>query len=281
MSNFADVMATIGADENNSVDETLDEGVDEVIEDDGVETDEGDNSEETDQEVSFDPTTITDPQLLAAYKAMQAGFTPKLQRAADLEKQYGGLEPVVVDAVRQYQTLLQSDPRAAAEFLGQQQQWLQQQYNLQQPTDPFAGVEPLTPTEEALLNVARDMWNRQQQYDQENQQLKFQRQQEVAERQFAQIESRYKAKVPLEEKQQVWAKMQQTGLNAEDAWKLMNFDKIAGKATLKTAQTAQQKKKSPPPPTNRQQRSAAPAGVAKGKGVSAHFDEAWNQFSRD
>jgi acyl-CoA thioesterase FadM len=287
---FSDLMAEIetsGVPVNQELNDDLDgNNLEGTADDDlgGEESEDSDNDADatTGDDLGFNPNSITDPALLAQYKAMQASFTPRLQEAAKIKEQYGGLDPVVVDAVRQYQTLMQSDPRAAAEFLGQQRQWLEQQHNLTQPADPFDGVEPLTPGEEVFLRVARDLWQQQQSMQYENQQLKLSRQQEAAERQFAQIESRYKTPVPMEEKQQVWAYMQQTGIkDVEAAWKVLNFDKLASKAAVKTAATAAQKKKQPPPPTNRQQRSATPTGSAKGKGIASHFEDAWSQFSRD
>lgn len=237
-----------------------------------------DNSQETVAD-GFDPNSITDPNLLAAYKQMQASFTPKLQEAARLREQYGELQPEVVDAVRHYQQLLQTDPYAAREFLTQQQSWLDQQLGqTQQPADPFEGIEALTPAEEAMLSFARQQHQRNLELERELQQQRFSRQQETAERQFAQLEAQYKVSIPLEEKQKAYRYAQQQGLNdVSAAWKLMNFDKLVGNSrTEKSAQTKASKAKSPPPPTNKQQRSA-PA-TKQAKGLSSIFDEAWDQF---
>jgi len=263
-------------DENTPDDGTLD------TEEDGQEDDQGagDNPAGTAADAGFDPSTITDPQLQAAYRQMQAAFTPRLQEAADIRRQYGDLDPQVVDSVRQYQQLLQSNPIAARQFLADEQARLESHFGLQQQPDPFQNVEALTPTEETMLTVGRQMWQRLQQQELEIQQQRFLRQQEMADRQFAQIESRYKTQVPLEEKQQVWAYMQKTGLqDAEAAWKILNFDKAAQVVSRKQAQVVQQKKKTPPPPTNRQPRSA-PQTKSSAKGIAGHFEEAWNQFNQ-
>lgn len=282
---FSDIAAEIGiADDSNtdfennsSDDETLDTEGGETYEQD--EGDEIDNSAETDQEIAFDPSTLTDPQLQAAYRQMQASFTPKLQEAAQLRQQYGDLEPSVVEAAKEYDRLLRTDPYAAREFLAQQQQYIDQYLGVQQPQDPFAGVEPLTDGEATLLNVGRQMWQTIQQLQLNNQQAQFQAQQQTVERTFAQLEAQYKTQIPLEEKQRVQAEARRLGTNnVEMVWKALNFDKARQKGADEASRVVQKKKKTPPPPANRQQRSAAPASSGK-KGLSDHFEEAWNQFS--
>jgi hypothetical protein len=281
---FTEAMAEINAsgtpvsvDDENTPEGTLD--------DDSADAgDEGgdDNPSGTVAEPEFDPSTITDPQLQAQYKMMQAAFTPRLQEAADIRRQYGDLEPTVVDAVRQYQNLLQTDPFAAREFLSQQQAWLDQQLGTpQKMQDPFAQIEPLTPSEEALVNVGRQMWEMMSSIQQENHQLKFARQQEAGERQFAQLEAKYKVSIPLEEKREVQAFMQQTGItDVSVAWKALSFDKAEQRGAQGALKTQQQKKKSPPPPTNKQARVPQGKPTSNAKGIAAHFDEAWNQFNQ-
>lgn len=282
---FSDIMAEIEAsgapvETGGTEDFDTENNSEETLEGDGQDGDwdegEGDNSDETAPQ-GFDPSSITDPALRAQYQQMQAAFTPRLQEAAELRKQYGDLDPVVVDAVRQYQSLLQSDPIAAREFLVQQQRWLEQQVGVQQQPDPFDGIEPLTPTEEALVAWGRQQWQRQQQLELENQQIKLQRQQEMSERQFAQLEAQYKTTIPLEQRQQVWSLMQRSGINDTAlAWKALNFDEVAKRSATRTKEVAKSKQKSPPPPTNRQQRSSPAA--SKAKGLTGIFDEAWSQF---
>jgi len=267
-----------GADEADNSDlETLP-----VADDDGQseeEVGEDDNSQETVPDAGFDPNSLTDPQLQAAYKQMQAAFTPKLQEAAVLRQQYGDLEPTVVEAVRQYQTLLKSDPFAAREYLAQQQQALEQHLGVQQQqANPFAGVEPLTQTEKALLEAGQVMWQRQQQLEQVAAQHKFARQQEVVERQFAQIESKYKTTIPLEERHDVWNFMNRSGIRDVDvAWKALNFDKATQMGRAKAAQTVTKKQQQPQPPAGKQSRSA-PAAAAGGKGIGGYFEEASSKF---
>jgi hypothetical protein len=281
LAGFDEIMSQIAASGDDvAADTELDdnpEGTDEDLA--GSDDGQADNSEETDPDPAFDPNSITDPALQEQYRRMQASFTPKLQEAARLREQYSNLDPVAVEAVRTYQNLLQTDPRQAREFIAQQAAWLDQQLGVpQQEADPFAGIDPMTPTEEALLNFARNTYKQQQELLAYKNQLEFSRQQEIAERQFAQVETKYKAQIPLEEKQQVWAYMQQNGIkDAESAWKILNFDKIAKQGAVRQAQTTQQKKKNPPPPTNRQQRSAPAPANNKGKGVGSYFEEAWNK----
>lgn len=265
---------------SNLDDETLDN--DDLDVDDGDEGDaDNDADATTGEDQPFDPSLITDPLLQAAYRQMQAGFTPKLQRAAELERMYGDLNSTFVDAVRQYQSLLQSDPVQALDFLAQQQAYIQQQLGLQkEDDDPFVGIEALTPAEEAMLRYAKEERQRTRQLERELAQYKFQRQQEAGERQFAQLENKYKTQIPLEEKQEVWAFMQKSGISdVEAAWKVLNFDNAAKIGTKRAAEAVQKKKKSPPPPTNKQPRQAPGPKQSSAKGLSARFEEAWNQFS--
>jgi hypothetical protein len=262
--------------ENNS-EETL-EADDLTTDDDGLDGEAVDNSQETDQGSPFDPNSITDPQLKAVYQEMQRSFTPKLQEAARMREQFGDLQPEVVDTVREFGTLLKQNPAAAREYLAQQVAWMDQQLGIQQQADPFADVEPLTPTEEALVNWGRQAWQRDQERERELAQLRFQRQQEANERQFAQLETKYKTQIPLEDKQEVQAYMNKAGIpDVEVAWKVLNFDKATQIGRTKAAATVASKKKSPPPPTNKQSRSA-PTPKSNAKGITGHFEEAWSQF---
>jgi hypothetical protein len=279
---FSDIAAEIGIEddsnldiENNSFDdETLDT---DGGEDTGQDDSEVDNSTETDPN-AFDPNTLTDPQLQAQYRQMQAAFTPKLQEAAQLRQQYGDLEPAVVEASREYARLLQTDPYAAVEYLEQQRNYLSQQLGVQQPQDPFAGVEPLTDGEARFLEVGRQMWQTIQTLTQQNQRSQFQAQQQTVERTFAQLEAQYKTTIPLEEKQKVQAEARRLGTdNVEMVWKALNFDKAKQRGADEASRSVKPKKKSPPPPQNRQQRSStAPASTGK-RSLADHFEDAWNQ----
>lgn len=282
---FSDIAAEIGitdvgdADFENNSEETLDDNSQDI---DGEETDEIDNSEETDQPASgFDPNSITDPVLREQYRAMQAAFTPRLQEAAQLRQQFGDLEPAVVDAAREYDRLLRTDPYAAMSFLDQQRQFLAQQFGVQEPQDPFSGIEPLTDTEARLVDIARQMWQDNQQLKHQSRQSQFQAQQQAVERTFAQLEAQYKTTIPLEEKQRVQAEARRLGTdNVEVVWKALNFDNARKKGADEAARNVTKKKKAPPPPGNKQQRSAAPAASGK-KGLEGYFAEAWNQYSAD
>ncbi len=263
--------------ENTSSDEETLE-TDDLGQDDGEE--EGDDNAQATGATGFDPNSITDPALQAQYRQMQAAFTPKLQAAADLQRQFGDLQPEFVDAVRQYQSLLQTNPGEAIQFLAQQQAYLQQQLGLQQDDDPFAGVEALSPAEEAMLGWARQQREHTKTLERELAQYKFQRQQEAGERQFAQLETKYKTQIPLEDKQEVWNYIRQTGIqDVEAAWKVLNFDKATQIGKQKAAATVAQKKKSPPPPASKQQRAAPNTNKSTAKGLTGHFEEAWNQFN--
>lgn len=278
---FDEILAEVSeVPEDNSDDETLPVADTSQDEDGGGEDDAApDNSQETGQQVGFDPNSITDPQLQAAYKQMQAAFTPRLQEAANLREQFGDLDPNLVGVLRQYQTLLRSDPFQAREFLAQHQQGLESQLGMQQQqASPFEGVEPLTQTEKALLDAGKAMWERLQQQEYITTQHKFARQQEIVERQFAQLESQYKTTIPLEERHAVWNFMNTSGVrDVGTAWKALNYDKAMQKGAQKAAKTVQKKQQQPTPPGNRQARSA-PAAASSGKGLTGHFEEAWNKF---
>ncbi len=273
---FDEIAAEVGIDtENNSLDETLDvdQGTDEGTEESGL-----DNSQETEQQTAFDPSALT-PELQAAYKQMQSAFTPKLQEAARLREQYGELEPAVIQTVRVFQDLLKTDPFAARDFLQQQQGMLEQHLGVTAPPpNPFQNVEPLTPTEQALLTAGQQMWERLQQQENITQQHRFRAQQEQVERQFGQLETKYKTTIPLEDRHEVWEFMRNTGTrDVGTAWKALNYDKAMAKGAQKAAGVVAKKQQQPPAPTSRNQRSA-PVTQSKGKGIDAHFNEAWSKY---
>lgn len=277
MPGFDEIMAQIAgttSDDNNS-EETVDTDLTQ-----DVDTQEADQSSEVSDNPAFDPNSITDPVLQEQYRQMQASFTPRLQEAADLRRQYEGVDPAVLEATRQYAHLLQTNPFEAREYLKQQQQWLDQRLQVeQQPTDPFANITPCTDAEEALLGIARQMYQQQQQQNVFQQQIEFQRRQESVGRQFAELESLHKTTIPIEDRQAALQLCQQTGCtDVTTAWKALNYDRAVQRGVQKGAQVVKQKQQQQAPPTNRQGRSG-PAPQTKGKGIHAHFEDAWNKHS--
>lgn len=278
MPDFDQIMSQIAGD--TAPEDTNPEGsVDTDLEQD-VDTQVDDQATAVTDTPAFDPNSITDPVLLEQYRQMQASFTPRLQEAAELRRQYEGVDPAVLDAVRQYQNLLTTNPFEAREYLSQQQAWLDQQLQLQQqPQDPFANVNPVTETEEALVNWGRQMYAQQQQQQVFFQQQEFARRQEAVGRKFAELESAHKTTIPIEDRNAAIALCQQTGCSdVATAWKALNYDRAVQKGVQKGAAIVKNKQTQPAPPTNRQARSAPPA-PNKAKGIGAHFEEAWNKYS--
>jgi hypothetical protein len=274
---FEALMAQIAgtAPEDNNSEETVDTDLDQ-----DVDTQDDDQAPAVTDPPAFDPNSITDPVLQEQYRQMQASFTPRLQEAAELRKQYEGVDPSVLEAVRQYQNLLTTNPHEAREYLVQQQAWLDQQLQIQQqPADPFANITPCTDTEEALVAWGRQMYQQQIKQEAYYQQQEFARRQEAVGRKFAELESAHGTQIPLEERQAVIALCNQTGCtDVATAWKAFNFDRAVQKGVQKGAKTVRSKQAAPPPPTNKQGRSAPPA-PSKAKGINAHFEEAWNKYS--
>jgi hypothetical protein len=178
-------------------------------------------------------------------REMKSAFTPRLQEAAELRKQYEGLDPNVAAAVRHLQQLITDDPRNAAEYLRQQAQLLEGAQNPQaQPdpanTDPFSQYEPATEVEALLLREVQAMkqWQQQQtsQFHQQAQQQKA----VTVQQEFGKLEQEFGVQVPIEERARAWelSEATQGKLTVTDAYFALNRNTLLPTLTQKARDEA-------------------------------------------
>lgn len=160
-------------------------------------------------------------------RQFKAAFTPRLQEAADLRKQFEGIDPNVIGAVRHLQQLIQTDPRNAAEYLRQQAQLLEGAQNPEAaspPANAFDQYEPATEVEALLLRQVQELnaWKEQQtaQFQQ------VQRQQQVVQinADFAKLEQELGVQVPVEQRAAAWelSEATQGRMSVTDAFFALN-----------------------------------------------------------
>lgn len=154
-------------------------------------------------------------------RQFKAAFTPRLQEAAELRKQYEGLNPDVANAVRHLQQLITTDPRNAAEYLRQQAQLLE---GTQAPTATPETPEFATDVEELLYNRLNELeqWKQQQMQGFEQQRLMAKRDQVVNE--FAALDQQFGVQTTLEQRAAAWelSEATQGKMSVTDAFFALN-----------------------------------------------------------
>lgn len=157
-------------------------------------------------------------------REFKSAFTPKLQEAAELRKQYEGLDPNVVTAIRHLQQLVQTDPRNAAEYLRQQAQLLEgAQTPEAQPTTPNV-PEFATDVEELLYNRVTEMEKRYQEQFTYLEQMKQQQEAFRIKGEFAKLKEEMGVEATPEQMAQAWQLSELSGgkLSVTDAFFAQN-----------------------------------------------------------
>jgi hypothetical protein len=157
-------------------------------------------------------------------RQFKAAFTPKLQEAAELRKQYEGIDPQVAAAVRHLQQLIQTDPRNAAEYLRQQAQLLEgTQAPEAQATIPNQ-PEFATDVEEMLYKEVQELRRWQQEQSQFTQQTRQQQEAIRVRNEFAKLQQELGVEVPVEEMARAWELSEAAGgkLSVTDAYFALN-----------------------------------------------------------
>jgi hypothetical protein len=202
------------------------------------------------------------------HRELEGAWTPKLQQAAELRKQYDGITPELAGWVRQLDQLAASSPAEAAAALMAEAQRLQ---GLQQAAAPVE--EP-----DFATDYDREVWHEVQELKQLKQTILAERNEAIVDRQLADVGKKLGLEIPFEEKDRVVREMVKDGAPASMAgryWKDLYFDKALQRARDEAAGVVTRKAGMPPPPSataNRAGQGAPPA--------PASFDEAIQQEFR-
>jgi hypothetical protein len=202
------------------------------------------------------------------HRELEGAWTPKLQQAAELRKQYDGITPELAGWVRQLDQLAASSPAEAAAALMAEAQRLQ---GLQQAAAPVE--EP-----DFATDYDREVWHEVQELKQLKQTILAERNEAIVDRQLADVGKKLGLEIPFEEKDRVVREMVKDGAPASMAgryWKDLYFDKALQRARDEAAGVVTRKAGMAPPPSvtaNRAGQGAPPA--------PASFDEAIQQEFR-
>jgi hypothetical protein len=173
-------------------------------------------------------------------REMKSAWTPKLQAAAELQKQYEGLDVNVAAAVRHLQQLIQTDPRNAAEYLRQQAVLLEGTQNPQaQPVSPET-PEFATDVEELLYKEVQALRQWQQEQSSQYAQVQQQTKAVAVQQEFGKLEAEFGVQVPIEARAHAWELSEATGgkLSVTDAYFALNRNTLLPTLTQKARDEA-------------------------------------------
>jgi hypothetical protein len=196
-----------------------------------------DNSETTDLDTSSEPqgeddlrsylerTKAANPDQAAVidriHRELEGAWTPKLQQAAELRKQYEGVTPELAGWVRQLDQLAASSPAEAAAALMAEAQRLQ---GLQQAAAPVE--EP-----DFATDYDREVWHEVQELKALKQTILAERNEAIVNAQFTELEKQV-GEIPYEERHRVVQEMVKDGAPPSMArryYRDLYFDKVAQK----------------------------------------------------
>lgn len=203
-------------------------------------------ADEDDLRSFLEQTKAANPEQAAVidriHREMQGAFTPKLQAAAELRKQFEGMTPELAAWSRQMNELAATDPARAAEALMAEAERLR-------------GYQQAAPTMEApefATDVEAQLWEKTQQQDRVIQQIVAERNERIVNQEFSALEEKLGAKIPYEERYRVVAAMSRDHAAPEAAgryWKDLYFDRALQMAKDQAAGVVQRKAGMAPAPS--------------------------------
>ena len=227
--------------------------------------------DEDDLRSYLEQTKAANPEQAAVidriHRELQGAFTPKLQQAAELRKQFEGITPELAAWSRQMNELAATDPSRAAEALRAEAERLR---GFQQA--PAAVDAP-----EFTTDVEQMLWEKTQQQDRVIQQILAERNERVVNQGFSALEKQLGADIPYEERYAVLAAMGRDRAAPEHVgryYKDLYFDKALQRARDQAAGVVQRKAGMAPPPSavaSRAGEGAAPPPKSFEEAAMAEF----------
>ncbi len=203
--------------------------------------------DEDDLRSFLEQTKAANPEQAAVidriHREMQGAFTPKLQAAAELRKQFEGVTPELAAWSRQMNELAATDPARAAEALRAEAERL----------CGFQQAAPEMEEPEFVTDAERLLWEKTQQQDRLLQQIVAERNERVVNQEFSALEEKLGAKIPYEERYRVVAAMSRDHAPPETVgryWKDFYFDRALQMARDQAAGVVQRKAGMAPPPSS-------------------------------
>lgn len=162
-------------------------------------------------------------------REFQREFTPKLQRAAELQKLVDGVDPNAISTLRQLQQLAQTNPEQVAQWYRSQADLLHSPQPIEQPVvpdDPWSGLEPVTDVEAKLLEEVKQMnaWRNRWEQEQQNVTLKARANQVKQERDAVQKE--FGVQITDQELAQIWDVSERSGLPIRQTYLALNSERV-------------------------------------------------------
>jgi len=162
-------------------------------------------------------------------REFQREFTPKLQKAAELQKLVDGVDPNAITTLRQLQQLAQTNPEQVAQWYRSQADLIHSPETAQPvvtPDDPWNGLEPVTDVEAKLLEEVKQMnaWRNRWEQDQQQQTLKVKAEQVKRERD--EVQKEFGVQINDQELAQLWDVSERSGLPIRNAYLALNSERV-------------------------------------------------------
>ena len=227
--------------------------------------------DEDDLRSFLEQTKAANPEQAAVidriHREMQGAFTPKLQAAAELRKQFEGITPELAAWSRQMNEMAATDPSRAAEALMAEAERLRGNQSQPQVSD----------VPEFATDVEQSLWETTQQQGRIIQQILAERNERVVNQGFSALEKQVGGEIPYEERYAVLAAMGRDHAPPEQVgryWKDLYFDKALQRARDQASGVVQRKAGMAPAPsavTSRAGEGAAPAPKSFEEAALAEF----------
>lgn len=215
-------------------------------------------------------------------RQFQSAFTPKLQKAAELQKMVDGLDPETLNGIRYLQQMASQDPARAAMYLRQQADLLHQaQAEQAAPVadDPYDGYEPATDVEAFALQKIREMDQWRQRQEQEAVQRQLQAEVGQIRHQATEISKEFGIQIADHEIARAWDISRQTGLPFRNAFFALQQEQLLPKmlqrARDEASSVVNQKASTAGIPSNLTPRTSD-VGPQGPRGLAAYLDDALN-----
>jgi hypothetical protein len=201
------------------------------------------------------------------HRQLEGAWTPKLQAAAELRKQYEGVDPELASWARQMNELASTNPAEAAAALMAEAQRLQGQQQ----------AAPVVEEPDFATDYDREVWHEVQELKALKQQILAERNEAIVDRQLADVGKALGMEIPYEQKDRVVREMVKDGAPASMAgryWKDLYFDVAIQRAKDEAAGVVTRKQGMSPPPSalaNRAGTGAPPPPATFDEAIAQEF----------
>ncbi len=191
---------------------------------------------------NWDDLTAKNPELVPLAKQLQADYTKKTQEAAELRKQFEGIDTQAIETIRQLNTLAQENPAQVAEYFRKQAELFdgmgQGPAAADAEADALADYIPQTDAEAVLLNEVKALKEWRLQQEQVTKQTRLQQEAQQVSRDLDAIEKQYGVTIPEADRVKAWDVSIRSGLSVDKVWFAQNQEAVLPKLIQKAKDEA-------------------------------------------